>query len=139
LAATVEQVKITGLRDFQAALRTMDGETQKQLRLVLNKAADLVVVGARRRVPTRTGAAQSSIRAGSTQREASVKAGSRRAPYYPWLDFGGRVGRGRSISRRFQAGGRYVYPAYDEVRPKVQDILEAELAALARSAGLAVT
>jgi hypothetical protein len=138
MGATVEQVKITGLRDFQAALKQMDGETQKQLRVVMNKAADLVVMEAKQRVPRRSGAAASSIRAGSSQRAASVKAGSRKAPYYPWLDFGGRVGRGKSIKRPFRAGGRYVYPAYGDVRTKVQDTLEAELAALARHAGLTV-
>lgn len=137
--ATIETVSITGLRDFQAALRQMDGETQKQLRVVLNKAADLVVMETKQRVPTRSGRAAGSVRASSSQREASVKAGNRKAPYYPWLDFGGRVGRQRSVRRPFRPGGRYLYPAYGAKRSKVQDILEAELAALATHAGLSVT
>jgi len=139
MAATIEQVSIRGLRDFQAALKQMDDGAQKQLRVVLNKASELVLSGARKRVPTKTGAAVASLKAASSQREASIRAGSRKAPYYPWLDFGGRVGIGKSVKRPFLAKGRYIYREYDAVRPRVLGLLEAELAALAKNAGLTVT
>lgn len=138
MGAVVEPIKVAGLRDLQRALKALDGESQKALRVVLNKAADLVATGARRKVPTRTGAAAASIRASSGQREASVKAGSKKAPYYGWLDYGGRVGRSRSVSRPFRPTGRYIYPSYDSQRAEVLDLLENELAELIRSAGLKV-
>ena len=40
---TVDPIKINGLTQFQRALKTMDGESQKQLRVVFNRAADLIV------------------------------------------------------------------------------------------------
>lgn len=137
--STIEPVKVKGLREFQASLKAMDGESQKRLRLVLNEAAELVVDHARRGVPTRTGKARGSIKMASSQREARVKAGGAKAPYYPWLDYGGRVGRGRSVARAFRPEGRYLYPAARAERARVMSVLEANLLALARETGLEVT
>ncbi len=134
----VDPIKIDGLRDFQAALRQMDGETQKQLRVVLNTAADIVVTDARRGFPTRTGRAKATVKASSGQREASVKLGSTKAPYAPWLDYGGRVGRNKSVSRPFVRQGRYLYPAYHAHKTEIRAVLERELVELAKRAGLTV-
>lgn len=134
--SVIEPIKITGLRDFQRALKTMDGESQKQLRVVLNEAATTVAKGASRRVPRRTGRAAASLRAMSSQREARVMGGSKKAPYYGWLDFGGRIGRDRATRRPFVAGGRYMYPAFSANRDSIYKALQASLSALARNAGL---
>lgn len=134
----VDPIKITGLRDFQAALRQMDGETQKQLRVVLNTAADTVATDTRRRIPTRSGRAAGSVKVASSQRESRIKEGSAKAPYVPWLDYGGRVGRGRSVNRPFLKTGRYMYPAYHANKTEVGVILERELVELATRAGLRV-
>ena len=135
---TVDPIKIGGLRDFQRALKLMDGESQKQLRVVLNSVAETVAAGARRRVPTKTGKAKASIKVASSQREARIKAGGPRASHYPWLDFGGRVGKGRSVLRPFVQRGRYLYPTYDASRPEIQAALEKALTDLARTAGVGV-
>jgi Bacteriophage HK97-gp10, putative tail-component len=143
--ALVEPIRVKGLRDFQAALKAMDGESQKMLRVTLNEAAELVVSAAKPRVPSRTGAARSTVKGASSQREARVKAGSARVPYYGFLDFGGRVGRGRtgpktgSVNRPFLTEGRYIYPAVSAVRPRVMAAMEKGLADLAAGAGLEVT
>jgi hypothetical protein len=123
----------------------MDGESQKLIREVLNDAANLVADRAKIGVPVRSGKARASIRAGSSQREARVKAGGPKVPYYPWLDFGGRVGRGRTgprtgnVNRPVIAEGRYIYPAVSELRPKIQATMEEGLADLAKRSGLDVT
>lgn len=135
----VDPLKIDGLRDFQAALKQMDGETQKQLRVVLNTAADSVANDTRRRMPSRSGRARASVKVASSQREARIKEGAAKAPYVPWLDYGGRVGRARSVSRPFLRQGRYMYPAYHANKADVQEILERELVELATGAGLTVT
>jgi hypothetical protein len=137
--AAVDPIRIEGLIPFQRALKEMDGESQKQLRVVFNRAADLVVGEASQRVPRRSGRAAQSIKARSGQREAVVVAGGNRAPHFPWLDFGGAVGKQRAVKRRFIKSGRYIYPAYSNNRIKVQAILEDGLAELVKSAGLEVS
>jgi hypothetical protein len=136
MAPVIEPVRIEGIRELQRALKAMDGESQKALRVVFNSAAELVAEGAQRKVPRRSGRARASIRVGSSQREARVKAGNaRKAPYYPWLDFGGAVGKGRSVVRPFAKSGRYIYPSYSERRDEILAKLHDELVAMVRGVG----
>lgn len=137
--AIIEPIKIKGLRDFQSALKHMDGETQKMLRVVLNAVAEPIATAARSRIPSVTGKARASIRVASGQREAKIKAGGAKAKYYPWLDFGGRVGRKRSIKRPFLNDGRYLYPTFRSRRAETLKTLEDALGDLAVNAGLEVT
>ena len=138
MATAIDPIKIRGVREFQAALKAMDGESQKQLRLAFNSVAETIAAGARRRVPTKTGRAAGSVKVASSQREARIKAGGAKASYYPWLDFGGRVGPKRSVKRTFVERGRYLYPTYDANRASIQAGLEKALTDLARNAGLEV-
>lgn len=133
----VEPIKITGLREFRRQLKALDGEAAKGLRLAHNFAANLVVDDARGDVPQVSGRAARSLRASSTQSYSRASGGNARtAPHYPWLDFGGRVGRGKSIRRLYLKGGRYLYPSYARRRDDVQDRLARELVAVAERAGL---
>lgn len=138
MAKAIDPIKIKGLREFQAALKQMDGETQKQLRVVFNSVAETVAAGARRRVPTKTGKAKGSVKVASSQREAIVKAGGKSVSYYPWLDFGGRVGIKKSVERHFVTEGRYLYPSYAANRSSIQPAVAEGLVQLARDAGLEV-
>lgn len=133
---TEDAIQIEGLREFQRNLKTIDRELPKTLRKSFNEAADLVVQRARKRVPRDSGRAAKSVRASSTQKEARVKGGGKRAPYYPWLDFGGRVGRNLSTRRRYMGGGRYLYSSLGESRVELQRILEENLIAVAERANL---
>ena len=135
----IDPIHVAGLRDFQSALKQMDGESQKQLRVVLNQASDIVVTYATPKVPARSGRARKSLRAQSSQREAKVMGGSKKVPYYPWLDFGGRVGKKKDVHRPFLKRGRYIYAAYSHQYPEVMEALQAGLAQLAEDAGLTVT
>lgn len=134
-----DAVKIEGLREFQRNLRALDRELPKALRVAFNGAADLIVDEARPRIPVRSGRARASVKARSTQTSARVVGGSRRVPYYPWLDFGGRVGRRNSVSRAFLPRGRYIYAAYDRRRPEFEDGMRDAIVTVARQAGLEVS
>jgi hypothetical protein len=135
-----DMIKIEGIKEFQAALREMDRDLPKQLRLIFNDAVGLVIDWARPRIPSRTGRARASLKAKSGQREARASIGGNRAPYMPWLDFGGQ-GRapGRPAARPFIRKGRYLYAGLDAKREDVTEVMSRGMTALAESAGLEST
>lgn len=134
-----DPVRIEGLREFQRGLKSLDRDLPKALRLAFNDAADIVISDARPRVPSRSGRAKGTVRARSTQTAARVTGGGSRAPYYPWLDFGGRVGRRRSVRRPFLSEGRYIYRAFYDNRPRFLDAMTDAIMKVARSAGIEIT
>lgn len=136
-----DAIRIDGLREFNRSLKKLDSDLPKAVRIALNKAADLVIDEARPHVPTRTGRAARSMRGQSTRTAVRVSAGGNRAPYYAWLDFGGRVGRNKSVRRPFTPDGRYLYPAYFRLRDsgKFVDVMSAALVDVAEAAGLDVS
>jgi len=133
-----EAIKVEGLKEFIKAVKQADRELGKAIRLAFNEAADLVVQRARPTVPERRGKAAGSVKASSTQKMARVSGGGARVPYYPWLDFGGRVGKSNSVSRTFKADGRYINPQYRRLRDSgaFQDVMMEELRKVAKRAGL---
>jgi phage gpG-like protein len=126
---------IRGLAEFKAALRQIDNDLGGELRKGLNEVAQVVVDAARQDVPRRSGRAQASMKAGSTQNAAQIKVGGTAAPYYPWLDFGGAVGRNKSVTRPFIQKGRYVYPAAEAQHDAIVNKLEDVIDGLTRKAG----
>jgi hypothetical protein len=144
--AELVAIKIEGFREFRQKLKAMDRDLPKAVRIAFNEAADIVVTDARARVPVLTGAARGSVKAASTQTKARIKGGGSKAPYYPWLDFGGSVGRGRtgrgtgSVHRPYLAPhGRYIYNAFFRKRGEFVDAMSDALIKIAREAGLEVT
>jgi hypothetical protein len=131
-------IRIDGLADFSRKLRKVDTNLAKGLRLALNDAAGIVVDAARPEIPRRTGRAEASVKARSTRTQARVSGGGNRAPYYPWLDFGGRVGRNRSVERPFLKEGRYIYQGYFDRKEEIADRLQSAIVGVAVAAGLAV-
>lgn len=131
----MDPIKIKGLSEFSRSLRKASADAPKELRVVLNDAAGVVVRYAGPRVPTKTGRAAGSVRARSTRTASRVSGGGRRVPYYAWLDFGGRVGRNRSVSRQWRRQGRYIFEGYHVNKPKFVTMLEDGLRRLAASAG----
>lgn len=134
-------IRVDGLREFTRDLKRLDDELPKAVRLALNEAGELVIGEAKPRVPTLTGRARGSMRAASTRTAVRVRAGGRRAPYYPWLDFGGRVGRRRSVHRPFIKSGRYLFDAYFDLAGsgRFQEVMTEALLDVARQAGIEVT
>jgi hypothetical protein len=104
-------VKVTGLREVNAALKEVESGLPKAMQGKLKGIAEHVAETARGMVPRRTGAAAGSIRARATQRGAGIafsdSDGS--VSYFPWLNFGGRVGRHGSIERSTVTPDRYIY------------------------------
>lgn len=135
-----EAIKITGLNEFVKNLKSLDRDLPKAVRKAFNEAADVVVADARPRVPRRSGRAQRSVRSRSTQTAARVVGGGNKAPHYPWLDFGGRVGKGQSVRRPFKRDGRYIYRSYFEKKSsgEFERIMTKALVDVADSAGIAV-
>jgi hypothetical protein len=133
-----DAVKIDGLKEFQRSLKKLDSDLPKVLRLAFNEAADVVVRDAKSRVPRRTGRAEASIKARSTQTSVRVTGGSNKVPYFAWLDFGGRTGRKRSVHRAFLKEGRYLYAAYFDRQPEFAGLLETALLNVANQAGVEV-
>jgi hypothetical protein len=134
-----DALRIEGLREFQRNLKALDRELPKALRMAFNEAADIIVRDAKPRVARRSGRAQGSVKARSTQTMARVSAGGARAPYYPWLDFGGAVGRRNSVRRPFLPRGRYIYAAYDRRRGEFVEGMQDALLTVARRAGVEVS
>src|ERR1700754_3842030 len=112
----------------------MDSDLPKQIRVVLNEASELVLDYARPRFPKDTGRAVASLKGASSQREARISLGGRRAPYAPGLDFGG--GANRPQFPPYTPGGRYVYKGLEVNRDKITQRMEQGLHDLARGAGL---
>lgn len=137
--AAIEPIKVAGLTEFRRNLKTISADLPKCIRLANNEVADIVVVYVKGRMENRTGGAVSTVKAASTQKEVRVKEGSAKRPYVPWLDFGGRVGPKRSVKRKFQSDGRYLYPALYANREVLTEKLTSQLIALCRKAGVEVT
>lgn len=136
--AAIEPVKITGLAEFNRNLKKLDADLPKALRMAHNEAAGLIVTYAKAHVPTRTGRAAGSLKARSTRTASRVSGGSNKAPYYGFLDFGGRVGPKRSVKRPFIKEGRYLYPALSANYGKFADLLTEKLLEVAKAAGVEV-
>lgn len=134
------QIGITGLREFQASLKAMSVDLPKQLRIALNRASGLVIDYAQPRFPHLSGRAAASLKARSSQRLARIALGGKRAPWAPWLDFGGEGRRkGRPPARPFLKEGRYVYVGLRVKRDEITEVLAEALTDLATGAGLDVT
>lgn len=131
------RIAVGSLAQLNRGLRAIDAGAPKELRLALNSAAQLLIDEVRPTVPSVTGAAGRSMVARSTRTSARVAVGGRKAPYFPWLDFGGQ-GRaaGRPSARDFLREGRYVYPGLRRIRARVEKQLHESISAVIRSAGL---
>lgn len=137
--APVETIQITGLREFVRDLRKLDAEAPKQIKLVANRSANMLVDVVKPRVPTgpaKGGHAVNSIKAASTRTAARVSGGSKRYPYYAWLDFGGKTGRPGTPARPFYKKGRFIWLAFSEHRDDIERDLRHGLMEAARDAGL---
>lgn len=134
----MDPIKVVGLNEFRKGLRGMDRELPKTVRLALNGVADVLIDATRPKIPRRTGAAAASLKAQSTQSAARIAVGGAKAPYYPWLDFGGRTGRKKAAVRPFYKSGRYIYPTLAEQRDNIQDAMLKAMAQLASTNGVEV-
>ncbi len=132
------RISISGLNQLSRGLRALDKEAPKALRVGLNDAANLLVSRTVPWVPKRSGRAAASYKARSTRTSARVSIGGNRAPYVPWLDFGGKTGRNGSVVRPFLREGRYLYPTLKRIRPEIEEMLSNAITDVIRSVGMEV-
>lgn len=133
-----EAVSVEGLAQFRRALRTLDKDLPKTLRVAMNEAAALLIKKAKPLVPRLTGKAADSMKVRSSQAAVRIAVGGKKAPYYPFLDFGGRTGRKKSVHRPFISEGRYLYPTLRANKSEFNEVLEDALKGAARNAGIDV-
>lgn len=132
-------IKVIGLSDFRRGLKGIDAGLPKAMRVSLNDVANLLIDRTRPKIPKRTGRAAASLKAQSTQSEARIAAGGPKAPYYPWLDFGGRVGKRKATARPFYSDGRYIFPTLAEERSDIEMAMLKAMGQLASSNGIEVS
>jgi len=136
--AAIEPIKISGLAEFNRNLRKLNADLPKALRMAHNEGAQLIVNWAAPKVPRKSGRAAGSVKAKSTRTESRVQGGSKRVPWYAWLDFGGKVGPRKSVHRPFIREGRYLYPALSANYDRFAELLTEKLIDVARQAGVEV-
>lgn len=82
------QLEIEGLRDLQKALRNLTEDSRNDMKETHRKAGQIVVDGAARLVPVRSGALLASLKSAPTQRQGRVRVGSAAVPYAGPIHFG---------------------------------------------------
>lgn len=131
----VDSIKVVGLRDLAKALRAIDRDLPKELGVGLAKASAIVADAMRPKIPRRTGRARASVKVRRKQSAAVLAVGGARVPYYGWLEFGGKVGRGGATRRPFIPNGRYLYPTLADKDAEVKAQIDEVVARLAVRAG----
>lgn len=104
----------SGVAYLELQIERLGSGVEQALKNVSKDIADDVVNLARSRVPRVSGRAASTYRTTMGEHGAEVSLGGSRAPYVPWLEFGGVAGRS-GASRPYVPGGRYLYPAIRRV------------------------
>lgn len=144
------EIEVRGLREVQSAFRRIDREIPKGMRAELLPIAQMIVSDVQQMVPWRTGAAAASVRPRASQTGAGIAFGGNAAPYFPWLDFGGTVGKGHRPGQRYSGSvkrewkgrpgdGRYVYPTIEEHRDDIERAVEEAVVAIAKRIQFEVT
>lgn len=100
-------IRILGLPEVNAALHKFGDGLDDEMRDQFGPMVSDAVGRIRSEIPHLTGAAAASVDGSGN----TVTIGGDDAPYAPWLDFGGNVGRDDNISRPYVRGGRYLYPS----------------------------
>lgn len=115
----VGKIEIDGLKETQRALREMNHELRFEMKETHLKAAQVVVDGAIRFVPFKTGALAKSIRAAATMTSGKVRAGSAAVPYAGPIHFGWPAHRIKPQP--------FIYDAMDIRRKEVYDLYAARI------------
>lgn len=132
-------VQVDGLKKVTKALKGIGPEATKEMRVALKSCGDFLVQKTKPQVPVLKGNAARSLKAKSVNNAVKVAAGGKNAPYYPWLDFGGKVGKHKSVERPFLKKGRYLYPTLEANQAQFKKILSQAVIDTARGAGLDVS
>lgn len=108
--------RIDGLLEVQRDLNRLGDDTKNEMQQTHLQAAEIVVLGAKRLVPYRTGRLAASIRALATKSSGRVRAGSASVPYAGPIHFGWPA-------RRI-APQPFIYDALDPRRDDIKRLYE---------------
>lgn len=114
MAEVKAAVDVKGLRKFNKLLAEAPEELQEEMKAANKRIADLIADRAQVRAPIKTGKLRKSIRASSTFRMGSVKAGSKKVPYAKPIHFGWKS---RGIPPR-----KFMYQALDDSADEALDM-----------------
>lgn len=105
-------VQLRGARELAADVEAVQGALAKGVEALLPDLAAQTAKGARVKAgrDSLTGRAADSIR---SQGPDIVAGGG--VPWYGFADFGGSVGRRKSVKRRYIKGGRWFFPALQQL------------------------
>lgn len=122
--------RIEGLREVQKALRDVSSDLKNEMKPTHLKAAEIVVDGAKRIAPVRTGALAASIRAAATQTGGRVRVGSAAVPYAGPIHFG--------WPKRRIKPQPFIYDALDPRRAEVANLYTERLMQIIDKYGIKV-
>lgn len=143
-----DPIQVTGLVELRASMREVGNGAPKEMQKALKGIAAKVARIVSSKVPAREGKAASSYKPRATQTAAGIAFGGNAAPYTPWLEFGGTVGKGhkpgvafsgsvkRTWAGRPAGDGRYLYPTISEEREETAQAVLDVTAQLAERHGL---
>ncbi len=133
------EVRVRGGARLMAELGVFGRSLPRVVKQAAREAALPVASDAKTRMPTgpaKGGHARSSIRVATSRGGVAIRGGGRRFEYYPWLEFGGRVGRRKSVHRTRIKAGRYLYPSLVANRPAIERNMNRLIVRAALSSGL---
>ena len=107
-------VRVENLDAIRRAFRSVDKGAVKEVQAVTKKAAEIVAVEARVRAPRLSGALAGSIKATTSGHKGIVRS---RLPYAAVHEWGGRVGRNKSV---YIKGRHYTTGALEAKQGEVQ-------------------
>lgn len=140
MAVSGNAVRVEGLRELRKALGGIDKALPKSLAKKLKAIGEKVAANARGRMPSRSGRARASVKAGTSGNTAHVQGGRKTVPYFGWLEYGGTLkatgGRRNTQHRPRVSKGRYLYPAIDQMRPQIESEAVAAFDEVKRELGL---
>jgi len=122
------KVRVSGMAETQRSLKKLDPELSKAFRKEFLTIGKKIAADAKTEVPSVSGKARGSIRAGMKGQTPYVAGGKASVPYYGWLDFGSRTpksGQPRSVGPWKGSGsgpkrGRFIYKAIDKNRAVIK-------------------
>jgi len=123
------KAQIVGLRETQKALKALGDATKKELKSTHLEAAQIVVNGAIRTAPIRTGALVASLRAAATMTSGRVRVGDNDVEYAGAIHFGWPA-------RRIKPQP-FIYDALDGRRNEVAQLYATRIDQLVRRYDLA--
>jgi len=129
------KVEIRGIKELGRAFKQIDDDLAPELKSRFMGIASDVATTAQGKVPRISGKAAGSIKPRASVRGASIAFGGTAAPYMPWLNFGGRVGRRKSIVRERVTPDRYIYTTIGQKRDDISDAADDAIVDVARHAG----